>query len=134
THMDTATAFLGKALRGLEIEAKEPAPCWIGLRRRNVSDYTEGNTASTGTVTWKDEPAFPEARFENDPAGIGQGILHYPGVTKRELFAAMAMQGLVGIGPIKSKNSIALINPKEMAITAIEYADALIAELEKEKE
>ena len=68
------------------------------------------------------EPAFPEARFENDPAGIGQGILHYPGLTKREYFAAMAMQGLLQADEYEDELFLAL--------SAIEIADAILARLE----
>jgi hypothetical protein len=46
------------------------------------------------------------------------------GLTKRELFAAMAMQGYCG-------NAEFIINPTATAITAVQTADALIAELNK---
>ncbi len=77
------------------------------------------------------ESVFPE--FEGTSrAGMGPGLRPYKGgLTKRELVAAMAMQGLSGIGPVKSKGVLALVNPKEMAEVAVKYADALIAELEK---
>lgn len=45
-------------------------------------------------------------------------------MTKRELFAAMAMQGLSTIVQLKAS---------EIARYAVETADALIAELNKEK-
>jgi hypothetical protein len=45
-----------------------------------------------------------------------------PGLTKRELFAAMAMQGIV---------SASGHGPKICAERAVECADALIAELSK---
>lgn len=45
----------------------------------------------------KDEPAFP---YQHDPiAALGaQGRQQFPGLTKRELFAAMAMQGIFASG------------------------------------
>lgn len=47
------------------------------------------------------------------------------GLTKRELFAAMAMQGMQG-------NTNYKWLPKAMAEDAVKYADALINELNKE--
>lgn len=47
------------------------------------------------------------------------------GLTKREYFAAVAMQGLM-VHDDKSKQC------KYLAAVAVEYADALIAELNKE--
>lgn len=46
------------------------------------------------------------------------------GLTKRELFAAMAMQGMVGFG----------WSPSLVAFEAVKHADALIVELNKEEE
>lgn len=48
-------------------------------------------------------------------------------LTKREQFAAMAMQGFCSYDWL-------IRNPKGAAILAVEYADALIAELEKTNE
>ena len=65
---------------------------------------------------------------ENDnayPSGAEQGVGREYGLTKRELFAAMAMQGYCG-------NAEFIINPTAAAITAVQTADALIAELNKE--
>lgn len=73
----------------------------------------------------KDEPAFPNWVLNS---GTVAG-----GLTKREYFAAMAMQGamanpnLVGI----SEDGTAY-NRADNQIYALECADALIAELEKE--
>ena len=47
----------------------------------------------------------------------------YTGLTKRELFAAMAMQGLMGL-PVEMSHVAA-------ARSAVEQADALLAELAK---
>lgn len=65
-----------------------------------------------------DEPAFPQwIEIVSDTTTRVSG-----GITKRELFAAMAMQGLLANekdGPIVKQSVI--------------FADALIAELEKQK-
>lgn len=61
-------------------------------------------------------PAFP-----GDPNLSGFGC---EGLSKRELFAAMAMQGLMSIPEVFGK-------PNLIAGASVEIADALIAELEK---
>jgi len=82
----------------------------------------------------RDEPAFPEARFEYDPGGIGQGILHYSGLTKREWFAGLAMQGLIerhsGLHVEYHKHGIRF--DENMLTIAVQYADALLAALSKD--
>lgn len=45
------------------------------------------------------------------------------GLTKRELFAAMALQGVAG--------GLQIDTPADIAHKSVEYADALIAELAK---
>jgi hypothetical protein len=49
------------------------------------------------------------------------------GLTKREHFAAMAMQGIIGSGNLVGQD----VNKAKVAQHAIEYADALLAELDK---
>jgi hypothetical protein len=56
--------------------------------------------------------------------------LQYHGLTKRELIAAMAMQGLASV-PFDGSSSWKSL-PKEDAERAVAYADALLAELAKE--
>lgn len=76
----------------------------------------------------KDQPAFPLASTEySDEYGFWSGL------TKRELFAAMAMQGFVlhYTGYVKCNFDTA---PDETAHRAVQYADALIEELEKGKQ
>lgn len=51
---------------------------------------------------------------------------HARGLTKRELFAAMAMQGILADGFSDELNSA-----KNIARRAVNYADALLAELAK---
>jgi len=64
------------------------------------------------------------------------------GLTKREYFAAMAMQGIIG-GPLSQvgssgdaeKDTVAVANMvKNTSAFAVRYADALIEALNKEKE
>ena len=54
------------------------------------------------------------------------GDCHYHGIGKRELFAAMAMQGFCSLQEIGDISPAAII-----AAMAAEQADALLAELEK---
>ena len=60
-----------------------------------------------------DYPAFPTTQDVGDT-----------GLTKREYFAAAAMQGMLG-------NMNRSTDPKYAAISAVQYADALINELNK---
>lgn len=64
-----------------------------------------------------DRPAFPVV----EPGGV-----YAIGLTKRELFAAMAMQGLLACRDELNSDSF------KFARAAIRYADALLAELAKE--
>ena len=66
-----------------------------------------------------DEHVFPE--FTN---GTTRGANEGFGLTKRELFAAMAMQGLLAKGGGG--------DPEAFAMWAVRDADALLAELAKE--
>jgi len=68
-------------------------------------------------------PAFPESYegLDMPHAGIGGGL------TKREIFAMAAMQGMLSSWPANSK-----FVPVTTAQHAIEFADALIEELNKE--
>jgi hypothetical protein len=71
--------------------------------------------------THGDSPAFSKAAFYTDEYGIDAPK---EGLTKREYFASMAMQGLLA-------NDSALITSK--VIDAVKAADALIEELNKTK-
>lgn len=68
-------------------------------------------------MTDKSEPAFPTLKDPMNP--FDQSM---PGLTKREYFAAMAMQGLLRVDDH---------GPDRIAEWAISYADALIEELVK---
>lgn len=65
------------------------------------------------------EPAFPVHGRPHAPGAILDGL------TKREYFAALAMQGMCGL-PSGSYSY-----PGQLAIEAVETADALLAELAK---
>lgn len=73
-----------------------------------------------------------ESAFPVDPRGVRDAYAHgCEGLSKRELFAAMAMQGLLAAG----KTGLATVNGvpfSDAATWAVSHADALIAELERE--
>jgi hypothetical protein len=72
--------------------------------------------------THGDSPAFSKAAFYTDEYGIDAP---QEGLTKREYFAAMALQGMLA----KYGSDYQVQNAKE----AIYWADALIEELNKTK-
>lgn len=92
----------------------------------------------------RDEPVFPaKGQIRKcDKDGIPTGEIWGLGLTKREYFAALAMQGIIS-NQEELKHSIEVADNSgklgEMwwdvvADYAIKYADALIAELEKQHE
>jgi hypothetical protein len=72
--------------------------------------------------THGDSPAFAKAAFYTDEYGIDAP---QEGLTKREYFAAMAMQGLLSLGGVIYQSTVK---------SAVEYADDLIEELNKTKD
>lgn len=66
----------------------------------------------------KNEPAFPTDHVVNAPRATG--------LTKREYFAGLAMQAIC-------QDRTSVYKVESIAKGAVEYADALMAELEKEK-
>lgn len=75
-----------------------------------------------------DETVHPlECGLDKD----GDKNYHYTGLTKREHFAAMAMQGLASsIDKVKiDENTLKM--PQNIASWAVVFADALIEELNK---
>jgi len=76
--------------------------------------------------TYGDNDAYP-----TQPILLGDGTFQYgtPGLTKRELFAAMAMQGILS----NSNERFAGMRMKEIAHASVESADDLIAALNMEK-
>lgn len=74
--------------------------------------------------------------FPNMVEGNGKNLHADGGLTKRELFAAMAMQGIVSKVPYLTQTVAESKIEKRAEIIArgaIMYADSLIAELEKKK-
>ncbi len=61
-------------------------------------------------------PAFPHNQPDDD------GIIYHPGLTKREYFAAMVLNGV---------GARYALDPVIRAADAVAFADALIAELAK---
>lgn len=73
-----------------------------------------------------DRPAFP-ADTDRLPSGAY-------GLTKREYFAALAMQGIFASGRIKSEGQVTVEHiGYSVGILAIAAADALLAALDKPK-
>lgn len=68
----------------------------------------------------ENEPAFPLVELVSPDRDV------YYGLTKREYFAGLAMQGMLAKGV-----DTVLIKP--VAIDAVRYADALLAELERKE-
>jgi hypothetical protein len=83
----------------------------------------------------KDMPAMPQSGDNieqwNDPRNPKAGTYFATGLTKREHFAGLAMQGLCHA--IDSQGTWAH-DPKTVAESAVTYADALLAELDKVKQ
>lgn len=80
------------------------------------------------------ESIFPKEEYEHSQYSDGKmwpnGIYKFGGLTKRELFAAMAMQGIL------ANPELVRVYTEEIQImrSAVNEADALIAELDKERE
>ena len=94
-------------------------------------------------TTRGEEPAFPQLDIESCERD-GHGDLIDPfvtsagGLSKRELFAGMAMQGLLANGDfLKAVEAVAakrgMNDADAVAKAARGFADALLAELEKKR-
>jgi len=88
-----------------------------------------------------DMPAMPVTLGENGGYQNSTHTWQHPGLTKRELFAAIAMQAIVtGVtGSVEVIQAVELVCKEKcidtgayIAKSAAEYADALLAELSKE--
>lgn len=85
----------------------------------------------------KDEPAFPTTvRVPGDPTAkdpFSQRAMPidvpFPGLTKREIFAMYAMQGLISNHGLQIRKG--QDNNAGICAVSVSMADALIAELEK---
>ncbi len=69
-----------------------------------------------------DESVFP----------IERSVGFRGGLTKRDLFAAIAMQGILGHPDSRDLEPDSVLFPKYCASQAVRFADALIAELDGE--
>ncbi len=72
--------------------------------------------------------AFPYVYIDRSKPNLEETNVH-PGLTKREIFAAMAMQGLMAA----RVGSLQQVRDEQYAENAVFHADALLAELEKAK-
>ena len=75
------------------------------------------------------QPAFPLQPTFNSDGQICEEHYAFEGITKREYFAAMAIQSCINSAVSVGGSAI----PKAMAEMALEYADALLAALENDK-
>lgn len=77
------------------------------------------------------DAAFPTQPVRFLAPGGGECVaVGGDGLTKREYFAALAIQGIAATGCIVSGGIY--LDPGDAAKTAVKYADALINELNKE--
>lgn len=84
--------------------------------------------------TIPDESAFSAPAFTDINEGRGSARSHdrIIGLTKREYFAAMAMQGLIACPRMPvTANNIPSSSAETIAVNALRCADALIDELNK---
>lgn len=83
-------------------------------------------------MTHANEPAMPvNPQVLIDAHSGGSWEMASLGLTKRELFAMHAMQGLCNA---HTQDGTWAHTAKDVSFTAVEYADALLAELAKNKE
>lgn len=78
-------------------------------------------------MTNPENPAFPVGTI----TAIGEPVDLQSGLTKREYFAAMAMNG-ISVWDAQVNEPIHAGKIEELAKACVSYADALIAELNKE--
>jgi hypothetical protein len=71
-----------------------------------------------------DRPAMPFQEVTGMVGGVPTGYKNHVGLTKREKFAMAAMQGILNNG---------IYTFADCAKDAVQYADALLAELERTK-
>ena len=82
-------------------------------------------TTSKGT-----EPAFPCIYVVGGEVGSPEQVWHYLGVTKREWFAGLALQGLIAAeSRYTAADGEPFADAKTNARAAVELADALLEEL-----
>ena len=69
----------------------------------------------------------------NDPRGTKKGLTECFGLSKREHFAGLAMQGLLANSLAREELRYVEEGIKVLSEASVEYADALLAELERTK-
>jgi len=74
------------------------------------------------------EPAFPTTEIVISSVGT-EHTQYIPGLTKREYFAAMAMQGILST----RKDGLRFSDIENLSEDAVLFADALLNGLNKEK-
>lgn len=72
-------------------------------------------------------PAFPSEEIDSGGCTPQRGLMR-GGLTKREYFAGLAMQGMVALGPIEGQ----LPGIARCVERCVRLADALLAELSKD--
>lgn len=101
------------------------AICQAGIeRQKNYQTQNRREGMSKGN-----EPAYPSSKTWNDDNG-NWGIPY--GLTKREYFAGLAMQGILSTDSWINLVEVDARGPEVcLAIAAVQYADALAEQLEK---
>lgn len=74
-------------------------------------------------------PAFPQLQSSLEKMGGITEHLVTAGLTKREMIAAFAMQGIHA--GYWANNELSGLDPTDFAVSAVQSADALIAELDR---
>lgn len=87
------------------------------------------NTENSTNKVHPQDSAFPTIIYDTNTAGDSHPREIYYGLTKRELFAAMALQGICA----NSMPHYAGLDSDKIAQWSVTQADALIAELNKSK-
>lgn len=75
-------------------------------------------------TTFPNNPVFPETMISDEDDDL-KNVTTVRGLTIREHFAGLAMQAMI-TGAMASKTAL---NSKQLAISSVFYADALIEEL-----
>lgn len=73
--------------------------------------------------------AFNDTATRLNQAGEGGIRAEHPPLTKREYFAAMAMQGLLSANPVYTHGNTEMPVPDLIATHAVNYADSIIKAL-----
>lgn len=74
----------------------------------------------------KNKPAMPFEHVKSRKFGLPEEWVNYGGLTKREMFAMAAMQGI-------TSNPDDRYTYEQVAEHAVKYADALLAKLDETK-